>query len=283
MNFRGYLLQTTLTERSVNRIDRLTNAWLKWLPIEVEDSTYQNLMNYIGHLKKEGKSVHHINRSLQSISHYYDYRELPNVAISARLRGQITKAKLKAFTAEQMDQINECYEAKSRRGYYHHSDQIILGMMIYQGLEIGDFMVLELKDLKLEKGRIYIPARGKRLSRTLLLESHQVLVLHTYIQEHREDSSEKLFAPQCDTYNVFHWQYKQLAKQAKNQVKEKLGLELIKLHQLRQSRIKYWIEQHGVRKAQYLGGYRTTLSVERYRDPNMEDLKEQVRMYHPFK
>ena len=283
MSFRDYLFKTTLTERSIGRIERLVDPWLNWLPVEVQHSTYQHLMNYIGYLKKDNRSIHHINRALQAISHYYDYRELPNVAISTRLRGRITKAKLRAFTTEQLDQINASFEPRIGKGYYHYSDHIILGLMIYQALEIGDFMPLELNDVKLQEGKIYIPARGKRLSRTISLESHQVLSLHSYIQEHRSDSSHKLFAPQCDNYNVFHWQYKQLTKEVRNQVKEKLDLDLIKLHQLRQSRIKCWIDQYGVRRTQYLGGYRTILSVERYRDPNLDNLKEQVRKYHPFK
>ena len=51
--------------------------------------------------------------------------------------------------------------------------------------------------MDLEKGTIYI-ASGKHLknSRTLKLEAHQIIPLHNYITNHREQG-EQLFLPQA--------------------------------------------------------------------------------------
>ncbi len=58
----------------------LLKSWLKWLPVKVEDSKYKHLLDYIGHLQKQEKSTHHINRSLQTISHYYQFKHLKQEA-----------------------------------------------------------------------------------------------------------------------------------------------------------------------------------------------------------
>ncbi len=35
------------------------------------------------------------------------------------------------------------FTPKQGKGYYHLSDKLVLGLMIYQGLEVGDFMRIE--------------------------------------------------------------------------------------------------------------------------------------------
>ena len=146
--------------------------------------------------------------------------------------------------------------------------------------------MLETGDVDLEKGKIYVPSRGHRMSRTLELQAHQILQLYHYLYvdrpKHCNEASEKLLSPQGDDYNNFHWQYKKLSKKVKRQIKEKLDKEVVKLSQLRQSRITIWIIKYGLRKAQYMAGFRRVLSIERYQDPNLENLKAQVKKYHPW-
>lgn len=288
--FRKYLEQIDLAPRTVNLQEKHVKNWLDWLKIEVEDSSYKDLMDYIAHLQSEEKTVYHINKSLQSISNYYQFRGLPNVAISTRLRGTTQKTVLRPLAGEKMDQLYSSFEAQkvqSKNSYFYHSDKILLGLMIYQALEMSDFMVLEIGDVDLEKGTIYVPSRKERLSRTIPLRSHQILQFHKYITEGREqtkrDGSDKLFSPQADDYHQLHWQLKRLSKHVKQEAKTKQDLTIKKLNHLRQSRIAIWIKQEGLRKAQYLSGFRTIMSVERYRSADMEDLKEQVKLHHPFK
>ncbi len=162
-DFRAYLEQQEIVEKNITRMANLLKAWLEWLPVEVEDSSYKLLLDFIGHLQKQEKSTHHINRALQTISHYYQFKELPNIALTTRVKGSVQKANIKPLTAEELDRIYEVFESKSSN-YLKESDKLILGLMIYQGMEMGDFMTVELKDIDLEKGTIYIPERGQRRS-----------------------------------------------------------------------------------------------------------------------
>ena len=284
--YRKYLEDREMNYANKRFAVNQVKVWLEWLPKKVEESNYKDLMDYIGHLQEQGKNPAQINRILQAISHYYECHELKNVAIGTRIKGVVQKAKVAVFTEKELDEMYEEFIPKSDKGYYHLSDKLVLGLMIYQGLEVGDFMRIETKDVDLEKGKIYIPSRGHRKSRSLDLQAHQILQLYHYLFVDRpkycNEASEKLLSPQGDDYNNFHWQYKKLSKEVKRQIKEKLDKEVIKLSQFRQSRITIWIRKYGLRKAQYMAGFRRVLSIERYQDPNLENLKAQVKKYHPW-
>jgi integrase/recombinase XerD len=62
----------------------------------------------------------------------------------------------------------------------------------------------------------------------------------------------------------------------------KTNINITKLYTLRQSRVAIWIKQYGLRKAQYLAGYKTVASVELYQINDISDLQEQIKLLHPL-
>ena len=104
---------------------------------------------------------------------------------------------------------------------------------------------------------------------------HYSLPIHTYILQCQEVESDKLFSSHCEDYHQLHWQFKKLSKQVKLLSKE-LGIKVEKLNHLRQSRISIWVKVEGIRRAQYLAGFRRVMCAERYRKADMKDLKDQV-------
>jgi cobalamin-dependent methionine synthase I len=82
------------------------------------------------------------------------------------------------------------------------------------------------------------------------------------------------------------YQWKKLSVQIRQQTQETPDShqdEVTRLQQLRQSCIAGWIREHGIRKAQYMGGFRTVSGVERYRDEYLEDLQKLLIEFHPLK
>lgn len=300
-NFKSYLIEKGLTQRSIKRKQREIIHYLEWVEDQgllITQTTYQDLLRFIEKWQEEEKSVHQINRCLQAISDYYQYLGIEDIAYRVRVRGVIQKVPGPQFTAEQMDQIYDCFEVMPDHGYYHYSDKILLGMMIYQGLELRNFLGIEISHLDLKKGVVYVSSHSRRLARYIPLEAHQIIPLHEfleirpsiikewlkqkhYLPKENKVMTDKLFSPQCEAYQRLHIQYKRLSKRVKRQTKEKLDLDIIKLSQLRQSRITHWIEVFGLRKAQYLAGLRSVQSVERYQKMNLKNLQEQVRKHHP--
>jgi integrase/recombinase XerD len=288
--FRAYLIANGITPGMyINRMCNLLSNYLEWLKVNnlsVETAGYEHLLNFIGYLQKTGKSKFHINRTLQTISHYYRFQQLPDIANTTRLRGVPRTQPQNLLSEEELDKIYEAYEPQADKGYYYHSDKLILGMILYQALDMREFLKIELKDLQLEKGQLYVGESRQKRSRVIPLKANQVLSIHSFILQVRpiliKAESDKLFAPQADNYSLLHWQFKQLSKKVKQQVKEKLEIDIHKLSQLRHSRIALWTKDEGLRKTQYLAGFRRVSSAERYQQANLEDLKKQVQLHHPL-
>lgn len=290
-NFRTYLLAQGITsERYVQRMLNLLKNYVHWLEtkyITIAETEYSHLMDFVGELQKQEKSVFHINRTLQVISHYYEYNELPNIAQTTRIKGVPRGLPQDLLEEKTLDRIYEMFEAApGKKRHYAHSDKLILGLIIYQALDMQEFLNIELQDLQLEKGKIYVREGRQKRSRIIALRGVQVLKLHTFVEQIRpgllKNESDKLFAPQADEYNLLHWQFKQLSKKVKAQALEKLDIKIHKISQLRHSRIAIWTKEEGLRKAQYLAGFRRVSSAERYQQAHLEDLKAQIRLHHPL-
>jgi len=298
--FRDYLLEIGLSPGQHGRnhitMNNHVGAYEKWLEkrgLDIQSAAYKDLMDYIGNLQAAGKSIHRVNHTLRSISHYYDYKGWPNIAQTTRMRGVPRTQPQNLLIEEELAELYESYwpephtcPSVRRRNNYHHTDKLILGLLIYQALDMSEFMKIELQDVKLEKGMLYVKSGRQKLERYVPLKASQVLSLDRFIREIRptllKQESDKLFAPQADDYNLLHWQFKQLSRKMKSHAKDYLDIQIHKLSQLRQSRIAIWVKEEGLRKAQYLSGFRNVSSAERYQKADLSDLKEQISNYHPL-
>lgn len=54
------------------------------------------------------------------------------------------------------------------------------------------------------------------------------------------------------------------------------------MEQLRASVITQWIKLYNLRKVQVMAGHRYISSTEAYKANNLDDLKEDIKNYHPF-
>ncbi|NJO00937.1 MAG: tyrosine-type recombinase/integrase [Bacteroidia bacterium] len=289
-DFEAYLTRLGIgSGRNQGRMSRLLRPWLDWLRaqnLSLEAARYADLMDYLGHLQALGKSKAHQNRFLQSLTHYYRFRALPNLAQGVRIRGVIRSQPEHLLSEEELTRVYTGYEPQARRLPNAQSDQLILGLIIYQALDMQAFMHLEVQDLDLEKGRLYVRAQRHKQARAIPLEAIQVLSLHTFVHHIRpallEEESDKLFAPLSENYNQLHGQFKHLASRVRQQAQAKANIYVEKLSRLRQSRIAIWAREEGLRKAQYLAGFRCVSSVERYQAATLDDLKAQVALHHPL-
>lgn len=284
-DFENYLIKNGYVSKSIQRATSVAtwyNEWLQSQNLNPQTARYIDLMNYIGSLQKDGSSKAKINEYLRNIRLYYDYLDVPNIAFGVVIKGE-EKNTMPLFNDEELDRVYNHFESRSTKGYWRYSDKIILGFIVYQCLDTKDIFRIELKDLDLGKGKIYIPEGQKRkASRTLKLEAHQIVPLYEYIEKYRDkEATEKLLSPQCTCLGRLQGQLKDLFKQVKKQSAE-INIPLIRFNQIRQSRITIWIRQHGLRKTQYLGGYKRVDNVERYRQQDVEDLRESIKKYHPL-
>lgn len=297
-DFENWLLERYYTQKCIKGFIMRIGLFLEWLQLNkltVKTIKYNQLLNYIGHLQGQEKSKNSINTTLRAIEHYYTFLnvtlsevEVNNIALNVRLRG-VTQEQIILLSEEELQAIYTHYQNTTKHGYFKYSNKLILGLLIYQGLDKQDLMNLEVNDIDLVKGTLQVPAGVRRKnSRIIQLEAHQIIPLHDYIANFRgigrngkvsEEESEKLFHPNCNKEQRLHEQLKVLSKTIKEQ---NPTIHIKRLTQLKQSRIGIWIDLHGLRKAQYLAGYKDVGNIEKYRNKDMKDLSKQIAMFHPL-
>ena len=282
-DFAAYLIKNGFVEKTIQRMQYCANHYQKWLTginLTAEEATYKDLLNYIGHLQ-ESKSKQVTNEHLRAVSLYNRHLQIPDIAYQVRVKG-VEKQQYIMFGEEELNLIYNSYETKARKGFWRHSDKILLGFVIYQALDERDIGRLELQHLNLQTGKLSVPGGNrKKVARTLNLEAHQILQLHHYIETHRDKTTEKLISPQAAKFANLHDQFKALNNQIRALGTE-INYSIVKLNQLRQSRITLWIKQYGLRKTQYMAGFKRVENVERYRQQDSEDLRQYVLQFHPL-
>lgn len=200
------------------------------------------------------------------------------------------KPLLKGFLTE--DELNQLYGKFPDKGHfkgqfdvYAKRNKVILGLIVYQALNTGSLEKLELKDLDLEKGVIKIPATDHKLNpRKLPLEAVQVLPLKSYLEKTRPELLELTTATEGNK-KLFPKSEKTEFSSVTGSILKKVRkqMELESLYQIRISRIALWLKQYNLRETQYKAGYKSLQSLEAFDRDALEELKEAVEKYHPFK
>jgi len=186
---------------------------------------------------------------------------------------------------------NELYEKFPDKGHfkgqfdvYAKRNTVILGLIVYQGLNTGSLEKLEVKNLDLEKGIIHIPATDHKLNpRKLPLEAVQILPLKAYLEKTRPQLLE-LTTANKDNQKLFPKSEKTEFSSVTGSILKRLKkqTEITSLYQIRISRIALWLQQYNLREVQYKAGYKSLQSLEAFDRDALEELKEAVEKYHPF-
>jgi site-specific recombinase XerD len=152
---------------------------------------------------------------------------------------------------------------------------------VYQGLNTSELIKLEIEDLQLYKGKIYIKSGARSNSRTLELKSWQVIEFLEYIKEIREEILER---KSLETNRIFIPNNARLGNTVQHIIKKlkKTNHKVNNIHQIRASVITNWLKQYNLRQVQVLAGHRYISSTERYLQDVLESLHEIVNNFHPI-
>ncbi len=264
--FRIYLERKKLVVKSINRIVQVTQKYLFWLKsrnLDIGEASYSDFMNFIGFLQENDLKKATINDYIRCIGHYYDFSKLDNITIGVRLLGEI-RINYPLFTEEKLSEIY---------GGYSGADSIkkmVLGLIIYQGLDRNEIFKLKIEDLDLERGKIRIGSSLRKNERFLDLKSFQILLFYDFIRQG------DLFSFYCKENRI-----RKLLEGLLKGIKE-ANKDIINLRQLKHSCYSVWIKKFGIRRAQYFSGFKKPSSIQKYKDQDLEDLKSDVLRFHPL-
>lgn len=288
-DFKNYLLNqqysdSTIQEHIANT--RRLEQWQKENNFINEALTYNELLTYVSYLQSRKIKPQSINNRLLSVTIYYEYLKkynyiITNPAKSIRVKGIAQTVTANVLSYEELQNLYQVYikikkekkpirRSVTQQHYTLHKHIVLAGLMIYQGLNTSELGKLQIKDIDLDKGVIYLNG-GKRLNaRVLKLESLQILPLSIYLAI-LTPTEEKLFRENITSIVC-------------GIVQELKGINhnISSINHIRASVIINWIKIYDKRKTQYLTGHRYISSTEKYEVQNIDGLTDLLKKYHPF-
>lgn len=248
-----------------------------------EQAGYQEIMHYLGKLRA---GQNNISPGLAAIKKYYDYlvatgQRKDHPAKSIRLRDKRSRD-IQLQDLFKRQELELLLNRKERYPILKNRNQIIISLLIYQGLTNGEIKGLELENINLEAGTIYIKAGRKTNARTLKLQSRQVFWLMNYIREDRpkllKSNSKKLIISKLGTAENGEGIGYIIETCRHLFPTRKLNAQTI-----RQSVIANLLKEgKDLRIVQAFAGHKYPSTTEKYKQSQVEELKSQVLKYHPL-
>lgn len=285
MTLRDYLIKDK-TEQTVKiylfeiekYIDKNPNA---------KEYKYKEILVFINSLREKYKNTGTIHRILQSIKSYYNYLveinyRKDNPSKNIRLRDN-KKHYIQLQDLLSEEQLNKLLEPREERyKILKTRNQIIISLLVNQGLKAIEIINVEIKNIDLEKGTISIKGNTKTNSRTLNLQANQVLLIYKYINEERQElikqETEKLIIGKLGnsiTVDEIHYLITTLQPRIKD---KKVNPKTIRM-----SVIKLLLDKgNDIRMVQYFAGHKQADSTEKYKQTQVNTLQEQIQKCHPI-
>ena len=299
--FLDYLLikgYSTSTIKSYIRDVAHFTDWSGKENIPIESVSYTDILAYIQSKRKQ-VIQRTISMYINSIKHYYNYLNLTgkvseNPTTQIEIKGIKRKILYHTLNKQELESLYNNFELpkeddlNKNQNWFKSSvlvskrNKVIVGLLVYQGLNTSDISNLMLQDIKLRDGKVYIAGTRRSNERELNLEAHQMLDLMEYTLQTRNEllkltgkESNHLFVSTGDGTKFTNMMQKLVMKL------NKLNSKLTSIQQLRTSVITQWLKLYNLRQAQYMAGHRYVSSTESYLINDVEDLQDDITKYHP--
>lgn len=260
-----------------------------------ETIDYKTFLKYIEELKQTGIKTHTLQSYIGNLKIYFKYLQqennrLDNPIENINIRGKIKTVLGHLLTADELEDLYYSYSTEEkdfplwgnaqRAMGLRKRNKVIIGLLVYQGLQTKEIQYLKAEHIDLYKGKIYVPQTAKTNARTLEIKPWQLMELMEYLQKVRPQiipkDEEALFTSSYGNNNLSNV-LKTISKELKL-----INYNFQNAIQIRNSVIVNWLKQHNLRKTQYMAGHRYISSTERYQQDNLEEMHEMINNFHPI-
>ena len=284
MNFEQYLQDKRYapdTVRAYQLGQEIFTRWLEQEQLTGGQATYNDVIAFMQHLRGKNKSKRTIHNQLNILRHYFNYlvaegtRE-DNPAAGLYMRGLVRKLPGNLLSWEELEELHRQYQLQLQ---VDREKKIMLGLLIYQGLQTEEITRLEAAHIHLREGKIFIKGGRKSNERWLPLQANQVLELQQYIQVNRFKEGIFLARPvRVDASKL------NISNRMRHMILQlqQLNPRIISANQIRNSVITFWLQQYNLRQVQYMAGHRYVSSTQRYQVLNADDLQKELQKHHPL-
>lgn len=281
-------LQGDLKPATIFKKAKVLQSYLSWCSehsVEILTASYAEVLNYIDECRNRNYVVQSLNEIIGVLRQFYELLQEKEVrednpALEIRMRGGIKKQQIALLTEAETEAIFTSFPST---GLINKRSKAIVGLLVYQGISTAEIIRLQVSDVNLKEGVIYIPAALRGNARTLTLNAKQAIHLQTYLLSVRKamlvahkQQTDKLFfrtGSKGSMDGTFNSIIKQI-QQSQPQVQ--------RIHQIRVSVLSHWLKKYHIRQVQYMAGHRWISSTASYRTHELESLQEILEKVHPM-
>jgi site-specific recombinase XerD len=298
--FKEWLQIKGYSSKSISSIIVAVNYFIAWYEQEnindIAEVTHNDVMAYVQYQNIRGVSKKTVANYVMHTQKYFDWlitenEMADNPCSNIKIKGIKRKVLYDILKPEELEKLYDDYKTETIKAIppqhlqtlARKRNKIIIGLIVYQGVRSEEIMQLQISDVKLREGKINIPAARRSNERTLKLESQQLYDMLDYINDtrkqilqHSKMTTQDLFVSISGSIH-----FKNALKLLVQQL-QRINGKVKSLEQLRASVIVYWLQQYNLRKVQIMAGHRYVSSTESYKANNMQELKEDIKNYHPF-
>ncbi len=311
--FNEWLQIKGYSSKSIESIMIAVSYFIAWCEQEnisdITETTHNDVMAYVQYQNMRGVSKKTVAHYVMHTQKYFTFlmsegEVTDNPCSNIKIKGIKRKVLHDILKPEELEQLYEDYtteppitplstsgEGPGVRPPQHlqtlarKRNKVIVGLIVYQAVRSEEIMQLQISDVKLREGKIHIPGARRSNERTLKLESQQLYDILDYINDTRKQilhhrnittTNQELFINLVSGDNK-----KNMLAILLTHLK-KMNSKVKNIDQLRASVIVHWLQQYNLRKVQVMAGHRYVSSTESYKANNMEELKEDIKNYHPF-
>ncbi len=300
-DFTNYLLKKNYSDTTIGSFTadvKKFKAWLEKESMEIENIGYNDITSYLqsfGNITQHTKGCY-----LRGVKQYFNFliqqeERNDNPAEFIQLKGLKRKTLYDILNRQELDKLYSSYTlsdetSKDKNQNWFKAkllaqqrNKVVLGLLLYQGLDSKDFKLLTVKDIKLREGKVYVPGTRRSNEREIKLEAMQIMDVMEYLTTTRNQilkltnkESEQLFVSigSSDKFNnILHYLIKSL-----QQINPRVKL----FKQLRASVIVHWLKLYNLRQVQYMAGHRYVSSTEQFLVNEMDGMIEDIEKYHPI-
>jgi integrase/recombinase XerD len=282
-------LQQQYALRTAKEYFREINIFLSNYP-QAPQAAYKDITHYIGLLRNRYNNPYTISKILSSIKAYYSYlcheairTDNPARAVQLKERPHRGIQLQDLFTTEELEILlhqNQRYQSWEER------NNVLITLLIYQGLRPVEMAAIQVNDINLITGTIYIKATAKTNSRTLALKPNQILLFHHYIQHCRQKLLQK---KNTDTTVLLiskaggAMKCNDIIMRVLQKYRNLYEGRVMSTKTIRQSVIANLLKQgHDIGVVQAFGGYKSADTIKLYSTKQVSSLQAAIDKYHPL-
>jgi len=284
MTFEQYLQDKRYSPNTIHHYRLYADLFTDWLVQEQltgEHAAYNDVIAFMHYLNEQGKSKKRVHSQLNVLRHYFTYlisegRREDNPAAGVYIRGIIRTLPGNLLS---MDELEALYQSYQLQLNVDPAKKLMLGLLIYQGLQTEEITRLEREHIHLKEGKVFIRGTSYSNERWLPLQAHQVLEWQQYLQANKFKEGIFLARPVRKDASA-----RNISNRMRHMILQlqRLNPKVINANQLRNSVITFWLQRYNLRQVQYMAGHKYVSSTERYQRLITDDLQSELQKHHPM-